>query len=214
MMSINAFLPLFVQGAMGRSPAAAGLALGAASVSWAFASLASGRLMLRTSYRLAAGVGGVTLVLGCAVLALLDRTAGLFWPTFGSLLLGIGMGFCNTVFIVSTQAAVAWGQRGVATASIMFMRIAGSSVGAALFGAILNFGVERRAPGAGRLVNRLLQPGARESLAALDFARLADAVAGAVRGLFLAAAVVAGLSLLLALWLPSGLSPTRAAARR
>jgi hypothetical protein len=144
-------------------------------------------------------------------LALLDRTAGLFWPTFGSLLLGIGMGFCNTVFIVSTQAAVAWGQRGVATASIMFMRIAGSSVGAALFGAILNFAVERRVPGAGRLVSRLLEPGARRSLAAADLARLADAIAGGLHGLFLAAALVACLSLVLALALPSGLSPTRPA---
>jgi hypothetical protein len=34
---------------MGRSPAAAGLALGAASVSWTFASVAAGRLMIRTS---------------------------------------------------------------------------------------------------------------------------------------------------------------------
>jgi hypothetical protein len=47
MMSINAFLPLYVQGAMGRSSAAAGLALGAASVSWTFASVAAGRLMIR-----------------------------------------------------------------------------------------------------------------------------------------------------------------------
>jgi hypothetical protein len=43
---------------MGRSPAAAGLTLGAASVSWTFASVAAGRLMIRTSYRLAATVGG------------------------------------------------------------------------------------------------------------------------------------------------------------
>jgi hypothetical protein len=68
MMSINAFLPLYVQGAMGRSPAAAGLALGAASVSWTFASLAAGRLMIRTSYRLAATVGGAFLIAGTLVL--------------------------------------------------------------------------------------------------------------------------------------------------
>ena len=38
MMSLSAFLPTYVQGAMGRSPAAAGLALAASSVSWTFAS--------------------------------------------------------------------------------------------------------------------------------------------------------------------------------
>jgi hypothetical protein len=49
---------------VGRSPAAAGLALGAASVSWTFASVAAGRLIIRTSYRLAATVGGGFLIAG------------------------------------------------------------------------------------------------------------------------------------------------------
>src|SRR3974390_56263 len=71
MMSLSAFLPTYVQGAMGRSPAGAGIVLAASSVSWTFASIASGRLMIRTSYRLAAGIGGVCLVAGSlGVLAL------------------------------------------------------------------------------------------------------------------------------------------------
>jgi MFS family permease len=209
MMSLNAFLPTYVQGAMGRSPAAAGLALGAASVSWTFASVAAGRLMIRTSYRLAAAVGGLCLVSGCAMLVVLDPAGGLVWPVAGSLLVGIGMGFCNTVFLVSTQASVAWGERGVATAAVMFMRIAGSSVGAALFGAILNFGIEARVPGGAQLVNRLLEPTARQSLAADTLARLVEAIAGSVHTLYLAAALVAVLSLGLALSLPTRLSPTR-----
>ncbi len=165
MMSINGFLPLYVQGAMGRSPTAAGLALGAASVSWTFASLAAGRLMIRTSYRQAATIGGVSS----------DRsaprcsrhsvpTSRSAWPVTGSLLIGIGMGFCNTAFLVSTQASVGYGERGAATSSIMFMRIVGNSVGAAVFGAILNFGVSPPHPEAGDAVNRLLQPAARHEL--------------------------------------------------
>ena len=50
MMSLSAFLPTYVQGAMGRSPAAAGMVLAASSASWTFGSIASGRLMVRTSY--------------------------------------------------------------------------------------------------------------------------------------------------------------------
>ncbi len=46
------------------------------------------------------------------------------------------------------------------------MRIVGNSVGAAVFGAILNFGVSRRIPEAGDAVNRLLQPAARHGLGA------------------------------------------------
>jgi hypothetical protein len=123
------------------------------------------------------------------------------------------MGFCNTVFLVSTQAAVGWAERGMATSSIMFMRIAGSSVGAAVFGAILNFGIEDRVPGAAGAVNRLLEPTARQSLGAADIARLVEAIASSVRTIYLVAAGVAVLSLLLALLLPARLSPTRSPTR-
>jgi len=77
MMSLSAFLPTYVQGAMGRSPAAAGMVLAASSVSWTFGSIASGRLMVRTSYRLAAAVGGLCLVAGSLVLMTLDPYATL-----------------------------------------------------------------------------------------------------------------------------------------
>jgi EmrB/QacA subfamily drug resistance transporter len=209
MMAINAFLPLYVQGAMGRSPAAAGLALGAASVSWTFASVAGGRLMIRTSYRLAATIGGISLIAGSLVLMTLGPASALAWAGFGSLLIGVGMGFCNTSFLVSTQARADWNERGMATSSIMFMRIVGNSVGAAVFGAILNFGINRRIPGAGDAVNRLLEPAAREGLGAAEIARLSEAVAGSLHVVYIVAGLVAVVSLFLALALPARLSPTR-----
>ena len=52
-----------------------------------------------------------------------------------------GLGFCNTTYLVSVQAAVDWQDRGGATSSNMFMRIVGQSVGAALFGAMVNIGL-------------------------------------------------------------------------
>jgi len=209
MMAINAFLPLYVQGAMGRSPAAAGLALGAASVSWTFASVAGGRLMIRTSYRLAATIGGISLIAGALVLMSLGPASTLAWAGLGSLLIGVGMGFCNTSFLVSTQARVDWNERGMATSSIMFMRIVGNSVGAAVFGAILNFGINRRIPGAGDAVNRLLEPAARQGLGAAEIARLSEAVAGSLHVVYIVAGLVAVVSLLLALALPARLSPIR-----
>jgi EmrB/QacA subfamily drug resistance transporter len=214
MMSINAFLPLYVQGAMGRSPAAAGLALGAASVSWTFASLAAGRLMIRTSYRLAATVGGAFLIAGTLVLMTLGPASGLLWAGAGSLLIGTGMGFCNTAFLVSTQASAGWNERGMATSSIMFMRIVGNSVGAAVFGAILNFGINRRIPEAGDAVNRLLEPAARHGLGAAEIGRLSEAVASSLHIVYIVAGLVAVVSLFLALSLPTRLSPTRPLTRR
>ena len=95
----------------------------------------------------------------------------LWWPVTGSLMIGIGMGFCNTAFLVFTQASVGYGERGMATSSIMFMRIVGNSVGAAVYGAILNYGVSRRIPEAGETVNWLSQPAARHELSPAMIAR-------------------------------------------
>ena len=211
MMAINAFLPLYVQGAMGHSPTAAGLALGAASVSWTFASVAAGRLMIRTSYRLAATIGGVFLIAGTLQLMSLGPASSLVWAGSGSLLIGTGMGFCNTAFLVSTQASVGWNERGMATSSIMFMRIVGNSVGAAVFGAILNFGINQRIPEAGDAVNRLLDPTARLALGAAQITRLSEAIAGSLQIVYVVAGFVAVASLLLALALPARLSPARSA---
>jgi EmrB/QacA subfamily drug resistance transporter len=213
MMSITAFLPTYVQGAMGRSPAAAGAVLAASSVSWTFASVAAGRLMIHTSYRASACVGGVCLVCGCLMLVTLSPDSGLFWASAGPLLVGIGMGFCNTAFLVSTQAGVVWNERGMATSSMMFMRIVGSSIGAAGFGAIFNFGVLHRLPEAGDAANRLLEPASRQSLGMVEIARLSDAVASSLQLVYIVAGLMAIVSLALALALPPRLSPTRPRAR-
>jgi EmrB/QacA subfamily drug resistance transporter len=212
MMALSAFMPAFVQGAMGLTAVASGIVLAASSVSWALASFAGGRLMIRTSYRLAATVGGFCLVAGSLVLAVVTPEGGLFLPCLGAFLLGVGMGFCNTAFIVSVQASVGWSERGMATSATMFMRIVGQSVGAAIFGAILNIGLERRIPGASEAVNRLMSPQGRESLGAAELIRLADAVGASLHTVYVAAILVALISLALALALPAKLSPTRRSA--
>jgi EmrB/QacA subfamily drug resistance transporter len=209
MMGISGFLPTYVQGAMGRDATAAGIVLAASSVSWAFASMAAGRLMIRTSYRLTASIGGVFLVAGSVVLILLTPASELFWAGAGAFLLGVGMGFCNTAFIVSIQASVGWNERGMATSSTMFMRIVGQSVGAAVFGAILNFGVYSQLPEAGEAVNRLMTPAGRQSLSETVIAQLTEAVGGSLHIVYLIAGLVAIVSLILALALPARLSPTR-----
>jgi EmrB/QacA subfamily drug resistance transporter len=214
MMGVSGFLPTYVQGAMGRGATAAGVVLAASSVSWAFASMAAGRLMIRTSYRLSATIGGVCLVAGSLVLILLTPASGLFWAGSGAFMLGIGMGFCNTAFIVSTQASVGWSDRGMATSSMMFMRIVGQSVGAAVFGAILNFGVYRLLPNAGDAVNRLMSPAARQTLGTGEIARLTEAVGSSLHVVYVIAGVVALISLVLALALPARLSPTRPRAQQ
>jgi len=208
-MAVSGYLPTYVQGAMGGSVLAAGLVLGASSISWALASFAAGRLMVRTSYRLVAVIGGLSLVTGSLLLATLDPGRGFSWAATGSFVIGIGMGFCNTAFVVLIQASVGWSERGVATSSYMFMRIVGQSVGAAVFGAVLNFGLSRHAPQAGDLINRLLDPGLRHSLGSAELVQLSDAIASSLHLVYILAGLAALITLALACALPAALSPTR-----
>jgi EmrB/QacA subfamily drug resistance transporter len=207
MMGVSAFLPTYVQGAMGHTALAGGLVLGAMSVSWAVASFLGGRLMVRTTYRLTAVLGTLALIAGSVGLITLTPERGVVWASVASLLIGIGMGLCNTTFIVSIQAAVPWHQRGAATSSCMFLRFVGQSLGAAAFGAVLNLTLLRQAPDALGMVDRLLDPAQRSGLAPSELARLTDGVALGLHNTYLLAGMLSVVALGLALLLPARLSP-------
>src|SRR5580704_13382415 len=62
MMATSAFLPTYVQAVMGRDAVASGVILALMSVGWPIASTIGGRLMLATSYRTTAIIGGALLM--------------------------------------------------------------------------------------------------------------------------------------------------------
>jgi MFS family permease len=214
MMGVSAFLPAYVQGTMGQSATIAGLVLGAMSVSWALSSIYGGRLMMRTSYRLAAVTGGLALLLGCLLLVTLTPARGPLWASVGSLVIGIGMGLTNTTYIVAIQAAVPWHQRGAATSSCMFLRFLGQSLGTAMFGAVLNLTLLHRTPDLVTQADRLLDPTRRGELTPDALARLTDAVAAGLHNDYLLACVLAVLTVVLASLLPARLSPKGQKLRR
>jgi MFS family permease len=214
MMGVAAFLPAYVQGAMGRSATIAGLVLGAMSVTWALASIYGGRLMVRTTYRLAAVLGALALLAGSLLLVALTPERGIWWATAGSLVIGVGMGLSNTAYIVSIQAAVAWNQRGAATSSCLFLRFVGQSLGAAAFAAVLNVTLLRRVPDLMLEADQLLDPGHRGELMAPVLARLTEAMTAGLRNDYLLACGLAVLTLVLAAALPPRLSPRSQTLRR
>src|SRR5699024_7580844 len=52
--------------------------------------------------------------------------------------IGLGMGLTAAPTLIAAQSSVGWADRGVVTASNIFLRSMGSAVGAAVFGAIAN----------------------------------------------------------------------------
>lgn len=138
LIGISSFLPTYVQGVMGKSPMIAGFTLTTMSIGWPIASTIAGRLVLNIGFRKTSTIGGLFLILGAFVFYYLSADDGPVMAMFGSFLIGVGMGLSTTSFIVLIQSSVDWSKRGIATATNMFMRTLGSTVGAALLGGILN----------------------------------------------------------------------------
>jgi EmrB/QacA subfamily drug resistance transporter len=203
------FLPTYVQGAMGRSPSTTGVVIAVLSVIWAVASIVAGRLMVRTSYRLTGAIGALALISGSTILIALDESNSLTWVNVGAALIGLGMGFCNTTFLVSVQASVGWGERGAATSSVLFMRTIGQALGAGIAGAILNFSLARTASAASETLNQLLAPSLRAGLDPREIEQLSHAIASSLHEVYVIAGVLAALTLALVPLLPAGASPTR-----
>jgi len=138
LIGISSFLPAYVQGVMGKTPIIAGFTLTAMSIGWPIASTLSGRMLITMGYRMTSIIGGGFLIAGSLFFALMTADYGPLWAAAGSFLIGVGMGLTSTAFIVSIQSTVNWQQRGIATASNMFMRNLGNTIGAAMLGGILN----------------------------------------------------------------------------
>jgi hypothetical protein len=135
---------------------------------------------------------------------------GPLWAGCGAFVVGLGMGFGNTAFVVAAQTSVAWNRRGIAVSMGLFMRMLGQALGAALFGGIFNAAMATRLPGAADVVEHLMQESERAGLDPHVVARLAEAVAQSVHLFYWVAAALALVALALALLFPAGLSPADA----
>ena len=207
MMGVTAYLPTYLQGAMGRSANVSAVVLALMSVVWVLGSTAAGLCLPRTTYRRIATLGALSLIFGAAMLITMTPASAPTWAGLGVTLIGVGMGFCNTTFMVSVQTEVAWQQRGAATSSIMFLRFLGQALGAAVFGAILNASLAYRVPDALHALDQLMDPYKRTALTGHELTLLVDTTAAAMRHAYLLTGALAILALLLAMTYPSRLGP-------
>ncbi|MBA8794703.1 EmrB/QacA subfamily drug resistance transporter [Friedmanniella endophytica] len=151
LIGLTSYIPLFVQNVLGANALIAGFAVAALSLGWPIAASQAGRLYLRIGFRNTALIGSVLVVVGTALLLLLDRTSSVFQVGATCFVIGLGMGLVASPTLVAAQSTVDWRSRGVVTGTNMFARSMGSAVGIAVFGAIANATIAR-AGGSGTVV--------------------------------------------------------------
>ena len=206
MMGTAAYLPVYIQGVMGESAMTAGFIIMAMSATSPFGAVLAGQIMLRSSYRASASLGGVFFIAGCAMLTLLDAQSGPAWVMIGGLLVGFGLGLNNNTYMVAIQAECGWSNRGIATGVFIFSRILGQALGAAAFGGILNAGLSRYLSGDDDILNRILTPAARATLPPETLAPLLQEFSRSLHIVFVILVVLAVGTLLIGGMLPKGRS--------
>src|SRR3954467_14473162 len=138
LLGLTSYVPTFVQDVLGTGPLVAGFARAALTLGWPISASQAGRVYLRIGIRSTAAIGASVVVLGSSLLLLLDESSSVLQVGATSFVLGLGMGFTAAPTLIAAQSAVQWQQRGVVTGTNMFFRSAGSAVGVAVFGAIVN----------------------------------------------------------------------------
>ncbi|MDX2544378.1 MFS transporter [Streptomyces sp. WI04-05B] len=151
MVAPTVFLPTYAQSVLGLTPIAAGFVLSVWTLSWPVSAALSQHVYRRIGFRDTAllGIGTATLIL--LAFPFLPYPGSPWQPTLLMLLLGGALGLFQLPLIVGVQSTVGWSERGTTTASVLFCRQSGQTIGAALFGAVANGVLASRLGGAGDL---------------------------------------------------------------
>jgi predicted MFS family arabinose efflux permease len=185
LFAITVFVPLFLQTTTGASPTEAGLLLVPAMLGITISTTLSGRSIARTGRYKRFPIAGLGLMSAAlALLAALGGDPSQVATGVGLVLFGLGFGMVTQVLVVTVQNSVDRRELGIATATTGFFRALGGAAGAAVLGAVF---------------------------AAHAGPRGADIVDG-VQAVFLVAAPLAALALVLVLLLPE--APLREEAAR
>jgi MFS family permease len=187
MIGLTTFLPVFVQGVMGRPPLVAGFALSAMVLGWPIAGMLSPWFWKRFGVRNVLRAGAVLIPIGSLAFIFLRADTHPIVAGIGSAVVGFGMGLSSNSSIVLIQEIVDWSERGSVTAAYLFARTLGSTFGATVFGAVLNFGLLHAGLGVvtSEQLRKLLDGGAASNGA------LKAALDGSLRVTFVSMLVVA-----------------------
>jgi EmrB/QacA subfamily drug resistance transporter len=188
LFSITVFVPLLLQTATGATPTEAGLLLAPAMLGITVSTTLSGRSIARTGrYKRfpIAGLALMTVALG--LLAGFTANPSALTIGIGLVVFGLGFGMVTQVLITAVQNTVDRSELGIAMAVTGFFRGLGGAVGAAVLGAVFAAQAGSHASDAGA--------------AGLAGTLRTDVIDG-VQSVFLVAAPLAAIALLVVLRLP------------
>ncbi|HEX5143023.1 MAG TPA: MDR family MFS transporter [Mycobacterium sp.] len=206
MLGAMTFLPTYMQFVDGVSATTSGLRTLPMVVGMLITSIGSGAIVGRTGrYKIFPVVGTAIMAVAFVLLSRMDADTPTWLQSLYLFILGTGIGSCMQVLVLTVQNTSSFSDLGVATSGVTFFRTIGSSFGAAIFGSLFtNFLSGRIAPAlaaSGAAPEAAQSPKALHQLPAEMAAPIISAYSDALGSVFLCAAPVAVVGLLVALFL-------------
>jgi predicted MFS family arabinose efflux permease len=204
LVSLIAFLPIYLHVVHGASPSETGLLLLPLTFGIGAGSMLTGRSVSRTG--LTAIFPSVGLIFATATLVLLAVTANaLSLRELGVLLFicGVFMGTVMGVVQVTVQSAAGTASLGSAAASVQLSRSIGAAAGTALVGTVLFAVIARSDPQTGQAFAALLGRGTVADASVVQAPAVRAEIASAFRAAFLAIAAFAAAGTALAWSIPA-----------
>ena len=132
------YLPLFFQGVQGRQATNAGLLLLPLMLALMIGSLVVGRLTTRNGrYKIYPVAGTIVATGGLWLMSTMQPDTSRLVSSAWMIILGVGIGATLPVLTIAVQNTVELRDLGSGTASVNFFRTLGSTIGVAVFGAVL-----------------------------------------------------------------------------
>jgi MFS family permease len=191
MFGVVTFTPLFFQVVHGDSPTVSGLRLAAMMGGIIVAGFAAGHVISRTGrYRAFPIAGFAAMALGLAGLAAVRETSSATFVCLALAIFGSGLGMTMNILVTAVQNAVPHAILGTATSGVTVVRGMGTALGPTLLGALFaaQLGATAR-----------LDPVAVAGLPAAERDAARAAYVAALRPVYLVAAVLAAVGVVLAL---------------
>lgn len=211
LIGLTSYLPLWVQGVLGKNATISGLVLAPMSISWMLGSVVGARWIISRGSRLTSLIGMLIIAIGAGGMAFIQEGTPLFVMLIFNALYGLGFGFSFSVFTIIAQSSVNYNLRGASNALNSFVKSIGQTVAVAVFGSLINLGIVSRTSGGTASgvqvsqddINNLLSPEKMHLLPKPLWEELKHVLGGSLHTLFLVMAVIAVLGVLSTLGLRS-----------
>ncbi len=141
------YLPQFLQVVKGFSPTESGLLMIPMTIGIVSMSIYSGRYVSKHGrYKRLPIIGTLLIALGFALTSTMSVNINQTLLSLYMMIIGAGIGFFMQIPVIAVQNSVEAKHMGAATASVLFFRTLGGSIGTAIFGVIVNNRIRHELP--------------------------------------------------------------------